>query len=366
MVFAFLAYVPQDQALAEKLSTDFRAQGVEHWLSPNNGDELSTYQHLQKSSHLIAILSPGALADVAFLGALEFAKQNKLERIALRAQAIEALPPQLSGVLPLDFSSPEAYSEGLETLLEDLKIAPPPPAPELPPALFEGLHSPLAEERREAIEALAQYRNAEGPLRDLALDELNALVFRERESGVKALLLATVYSFDRDKREAEPSPTILSQEELEAETARKAQAGHESLVFDTSPLRMQSDESRPSTPQKQYLWKSPRWYVILFGLSGFFGLALSLLSGQPAYFIPSLIVGGSLAYFNVAIRQGGDFHWKPANALIGNLILGGGLAGFLGLLLIFPLGLGGGFVLGAFLLGLILGALIGWLSSLEL
>jgi len=216
-IHIFLAHAAADGAFAQKISGVLRQNGLDTWLPSPETTEGEFLERLAASSHLLATLSPAALQDESFLAALEFARQNKLERIALRLAAVE-LPPQLAGVLPLDFSSEEVYQDSLETLLADLHASQGDTQPVLPEEVLKALYSDNPLIRKNAIEALGAYRHAEESLRLRALDELAALVFPEREGHLKTLIQLTLKSFDEAESQAgdvrKTEPRLPSKEEL--------------------------------------------------------------------------------------------------------------------------------------------------------
>jgi hypothetical protein len=345
MVYVYLASAPEDLGFVERLSADLAAHAIQHWYDDGQVDEGLVYLELQKATHVVVILSPHMLLNERVLAALEHARQEKLERIAVRISAMETLPPQIQGVLPLNFSEDGLYQESLETLLEDLRGVTSEPVPELPHELLTALESEQPQIRRNAIESLKQYRTAEEPLRVLAQRELNALVFRERDPGLKSLIQLTLQSFARDEREPEPEIVIPTKEEL-VEQAK----GHV-LILESYP---------------QYLWQSRRWNVVLGGLAVLIGIIGYLLGEHWGYLLPVLLVGLILPQLNITIRQGGKFDWQMPGPLIGNTLLGFLTAGICaGVLAALNVGLTGNFILVNLILGGVLGLFIGWLSSLQ-
>jgi hypothetical protein len=179
----------------------------------------------------------------------------------------------------------------------------------------------------------------------LARQELNALVFRERDPGLKNLILLTLQSFDKDERKPEPEIVIPTKEEL-VEQAK----GHAVIL-----------ESRP-----QYLWQSSRWNTILGGFAILIGIVGFFLGEHWGYLLPVLGVGLVLPQLNIAIRQGGKYDWQMPGPLVGNALLGFLIAGVCaGLLAILQVDLMGNFVWINLGMGGVLGLLIGWLSSLR-
>jgi hypothetical protein len=276
---------------------------------------------------------------------LEFARQEKLDRIAVRLMAMDSLPPQLQGILPLNFTEADQYQDSLMTLLEDIQLAPTEPIPELPEDILTGLYSENIQIRRNAIEALRAYRSADETLREFARDELNALGFREREPSLKSLIQLILQSYDKQDHESEPNIELPSKEEL----VKRAE-GHAVIIKEAT----------------QYLWQSNRWLMVLGALGILLGSVGFILGGHWAYLLPPILVGFVLAQLNIAIRQGGEFEWQFQGALIGNLILGLLVAAVPAVILLLLIDeLSGAYLLASLFWGGGLGLLIGWLSSLE-
>jgi hypothetical protein len=259
-IHIFLAHAAPDSAFAQKISGVLRQNGLDTWSPSPETTEGEFLERLTTASHLLALLSPSALFDEHFLAALEFAREHKLERIVLRLATVE-LPPQLAGVLPLDFSSEEAYPDSLETLLADLHAAQGATQPVLPEEVLTALYSDNPLIRKNAIEALGSYRHAEEALRLRAMDELAALVFREREAHLKTLIQLTLKSFDEtdpkaeDARKTEPRLHLPSKEEL-AESA-----GEKGVLVENLPPVARA------LPVYQSLAEAPRWFLVVTGMS---------------------------------------------------------------------------------------------------
>ncbi|MFP4321124.1 MAG: toll/interleukin-1 receptor domain-containing protein [Anaerolineales bacterium] len=344
MPYIYIACAPEDKDTAHQLQQDLHTRNIEAWYDDGTADEPTLMSELEKSTHLVAILSPQLMLYPNALAAMEHARQQALNTLAMRIAPIEKMPPQLPGILPLDASNEAAYQDALETLLEDLAIEPAVPEPELPNDVLTALYSDDVEVRRNAIQALGAYRTAEPELREKAQEELNALVFREQNGSLRALVQAMAKSFDAG--EQAPDPKLPSKEEL-AEQAK----GRAVNIEQTRDI---------------YLWQTTRWHVLLVALALVLSSAMVLIGSNPLYSVPLLLVGFVLPQFNIMIRQDGAYEWHMPGPLVGNLALAVlivGLAGGLLVLLvesISPTLIGVEIILGAGY-----GLLVGWLSSLQ-
>ena len=292
---------------------------------------------------------PNVLLHEPTLGAMEFAKQNQLERIAVRLAPIESMPPQLQGVLPLDFSDESAYQGGLETLLGYFLVYEVQPEAELPAEILTAVYSENPQIRRNAIQSLLEYRSSgDETMKRLAREELNALVFRERDSAVKNLVRTAVQIFDQEERpETRPNVDIPTKEELAKQAEGRA------VIIEE--------------PKTMHFWETNRWYVVLGIIGIVLGVVLVVIGGHVAYLIPSILVGLVLPYLNVMIRQGGEFDWKMPGPVLGNAFFALIVAGIAAVILMLAVEeLKIGFVVVNITAGLIFGIFIGWLSAVEI
>lgn len=343
-MFVYIASSPQDREFVQRLSHDLQKANIAHWYNDGASEE-TQYANLNKATHVILALSPAVLLEPVALAALEHARQKRLIRLALRVAAVETLPPQMQGVLPLDCTSDEAYADSLDTLFDDLR-----PTleikPQLPNDIMTGLYSQDSDERQKAINTLGEYRTERETLRELARDELRALIFREQDAKLKSLGSLVLKSFDAEVVEEAPAPP--SKEEL----AIQAEQSGASLYIRSTRIA--------------YLWETGRWYLVLGGLAFTLALVMFLVSGGVwAYWLPMVTLGFVLPWFNVFIRQGGEYDWTMPGPLIGNIILSlafaGGIATIFLLVDIFTLVA----VAVTLALALMYGVLVGWLSSIR-
>lgn len=351
MTYLFLTSSQDDAEFARRLRDDLAKEGVS--LYADEGKPDGAMEHLNKATHLLAILSPSILTSEAALGAMEFAKQNRLERLAVRIASVETMPPQIAGVLPLSATDDEGYINSLETLLEDLQE----PQAEtseslLPEEIMTAIYSDNAQIRRNAIETLGEYRTAEPALKEAARDELNALVFRERDSALKTLLRTTVQSFDlADKPAEQATPKISMPSKEELQTSAKA-TGHSVTV------------GEPET-ETVYLWQTGRWYPVLIGLAIIVALILFIVGGHWGYLLPMVVAGLLVPAFNASLRGTGELAWEMPgplswNALIG-FLLGWALSG---IVMLIDSDLETPFMLVNVLATVSYSTLVGWLSAL--
>ncbi len=351
MTYLYIAHAPSDRDFVLKLSQDLGAANVPCWFPDGEAEE---YPHLQKATHLIAILSPAIFENSAFLAALEFAKQNNLPRLPLRLMPINTLPPQLQGTIPIDFTKPDDYVTSLETLLDDLNIVPLAPARTLPDELLTRLYDEQAAIRQTAILELKTYQSKEETLKNLARDELAALVFRERDPTLKALLTTTLQLFDLDSAAPEDVHSIPSKEELELLVE---QEDAPVINFSPEPLHM--------LPAKKYLWQTPRWHVLIGGLGILVAVGIWLFTKEYANALPLIFTALILPHVNILIRQGGNYYWKPSGAVWGNVVLGGALGGFVAGILWVASDLTLEYVGINVLLSAGYGLLVGWVSTVR-
>ena len=345
MTYVYIANAAVDRPFVERLSRDLTQAAVQNWYDDGQATDQQVFAQLKKSSHMVVVLSPAVLTDERVLGALEGGKQFRLERIALRRAPMESLPPQIQGILPLNAVDDEAYAISLDTLLHDLQISPAEPIPELPQSILTALNSENSAMRRSAIQELLRYRDRDEAERNLALNELNAAIFRERDSSIKDFLRATVQSFNIETGElAEPS--LPSKEEL------AEQAGMNAVILDTQEVL--------------YFWRSSRWHLIWLVAGMILAVIVFVVGGHWAYLIPVMLVALSLPHLNIIIRSNGEYNWDMPGPIFGNLLLailiGGGSA------LVFMLrveDLDATYLLVNGILVIVLGLAIGWLSAVE-
>ncbi len=341
MPYVYITCAPDHLATAQQLSQDLSAHNIPNWFDDSTAAEDTLFSELEKSTHLIAVLSPQLITYPNALAAMEHARQQDLTRLAIRIAPVEALPPQLAGILPLNASTPEAYQNALDTLLEDLAIQPEEPDPELPNDLLTALYSDNVEIRRNAIQSLATYRDAEPEMRELAKQELNSLVFREQNSSVRALVQAIARTFDTDRPQDPVAPANMAPPETQAAPTAKI--------------------------REIYLWQTTRWHVLLAALALLLSSVMVIVGGNPLYSVPLLLLGLVLPQFNIMIRRDGKFNWEMPGPVIGNTLLSLVIVGLAGALLLALAGddLNAAFIGVEAVLGLGYGALVGWLSSLR-
>lgn len=345
MTYVYIAHTPSDHSFVEQLSEDLKKANVPHWFDDGKATDEQVFTQLQKASHLLVVLSPDVLTNERVLGALEGGKQFKLERIALRRAPMETLPPQIQGILPLNAVDDDAYATSLDTLIHDLELVPAEPEPEIPERILTALYSDNVALRRNAIQEMATYRNQGEALRESVLSELNAAIFRERDSSIKTLLRTTVQSFEI-KTGSLPDVALPSKEEL------AEQAGEDAVIIQAEEIL--------------YFWSSKRWHIIWAGVGLIVAVIAFVIGGHWAYLIPSLAVALILPHLNIVIRKNGEFEWEMPGPIIGNAILaivfGSGSA--LALVLAVNV-LGSTYYMSNTILGIVLGVAIGWLSSVE-
>lgn len=351
MAFVYLAHAPEDGVFASRLSSDLQQAGIENWYDNGEISDEVAFTKLRQATHFVAVLSHDALANERFLGALEYARENRLQRLALRLTQIETLPPQLTGILPLDFTNEENYAVGLDTLMEDLQLEPP---LQLPDDIMTRLESEIALERKAGIEALLQYQDKNDPLHQLALEELRAVSFRERDDALRKVAHAAVQAFLIEERPPQAEAKIPSKEELELQAATQSQ-----------PLIVGKAGIQPK-PKVIYLWQTNRWYAVLFGTALLVGGMAAVVSGEWAYLIPMMLAGLVLPWFNIWVRENGSLSWEWPKPLVGNGAVGVVLAGLAALFLSLLLDLESVFLLVNAILGLAYGVFTGWLSSVKL
>lgn len=355
MTYVYIAHAPEDQPFAARLSQDLKQSGIAHWYDAGAND-VEAYQQLQKSTHVAVLLSPASLAAERVLAALEFAKQNQRERVVLRLAPMAILPPQMTGILPIDVSSDESYTSGLETLLDDLLIQVTEVKPALPANIIEMVYQDDPQVRRAGIQKLAALK-ADPDLKELVREELQALVFREKDGSLKQLLHLTLQGFDLEGQPLPPAPTLPSKEEL-AEQAKAHAVWVDDPIPVTAPLKPPS--------KTVYLWQSPRWQIVWLGVSLLLGLIPALAGGNLVYALPVLAVGVLLPPLNTALRGNGAYIWPTGASVLWNVILGtliGGLTG--ALLLLAVIDLTGDYLGWSAALGVMLALVIGWLASFD-
>lgn len=351
MAFVYLAHAPADEGIASRLSSDLQKAGIETWHETASNGEI--YQNLKQATHFVAILSPDALAHEHFLAALEYARENQLPRLALRLTQLESLPPQLTGILPLDFTNEENYADGLETLIEDLQLEPPPPPLQLPEDILKLLESEMAVERKVGVEALLKFKDKDHPLHALAFDELRAMSFGERDEALRKIAHAAVQAFQLEERLPPPEAKLPTKDELEQQAASQP-----------APVIVGEPGIKPKR-EYTYFWQTNRWNPVLMGLAVLVAGLVALITWEWAYLIPLLVTGLLLPQFNILIRENGARAWDWPKPLIGNSTVGVVLTGISALILSLLLDLGSLFLMMNLVLGLLYGVVVGWLSSLK-
>jgi len=346
MTYVYVANAPEDRDFARRLSGDLQKKSINHWYDDGGADEATVYAHLQQATHILVVLSPAVMLNERVLAALEHARQQHLTRLAVRIHPMETMPPQIQGILPLNAADDDHYGAALETLFEDLQPPTTTPRSELPEELMTAIYSENVAIRKNAIQALMQYQDEEEPLKTLALDELRALVFRERDSAMKVLLRSAIQSYELDERPTQPKMALPSKEELAQQAAGRA------VIIE---------------PEKvMYFWQSPRWHVLLGGVGLLLGGVVAWVGGHWGYALPILLVSLVLPQLNIAIRNNGELEWQNPGSLVGNtflavlsaMVLAGML--FLALPQLDPLWGGASIALGG-----VLGGVIGWLSGIK-
>lgn len=350
MVYVYIAHAAEDRAFAAKLSRSLSAASIQNWYAEENSPDLNQ-PALQEASHLIAVISPAVLLAESALGAMDYARQHQLERLALRLEPVAALPPQLNGVLPLDFTQQGDYEDNLETLVQDLQRG---LAPRLPEALLDALHSADPDSRREAINSLVAYRQKDGPLRELAQEELRVMMFRERDPRLRQLLQVSLQAMDLETRPQRPID-IPSKEELEHKSAIQNAA---LLETDPSPYIVP-----PPAPPPPAMWQQGWWPIVVAGAGLLLGIVVLLMTMNLGAALLPTLAGILLTPFNATIRQEGAFEWTGEKSALGH----GAVSAAGVLLLSLLLAIGFGVALRPLLLGSIVAigfaTVVGWVAS---
>lgn len=345
----FVIYAPENTAFVQRLAGDLRPHQVECILAAKDSqDEIDVFKN---APVVLVALSMAATKDARVLALLSTAIQRQKRIIALRIGPIEELPKALKGVLPLDFSNEELQEENILTLLEDL-IPPAPPSPLLPSNIQSALDHENAIQRKHGIEQLGAIRHQlDADVRELALQTLRDLAFKDPEATIKALAHNTLQLFSTDTEEAT----------------------EEVVPIESSPLIIEDDdapvvEPAPAPVSSGMPIMVPVWNTSPWRLSAIMGVLLALLHayiGQNiASGLPIGLVWIVLPWLNIAIRDNGRLEWKMPGPLVGNiavaLVLG--LAG-VGLSLLVG-GLAFLDIIALLAFNILYGGLIGWISTL--
>lgn len=364
MAFVFLAHAPEDREFAERLSRDLNAANIPTWSPSESATDELVEEHLKETTHLVSVLSPAATQNEKFLHILEVAKKNHVEHVALRLAVIDAVPTQLTGIIPLDFSQPDNYADGVTTLIEDLRIEPAEPPLQLPEDILMLLKSEDVTERKAGVEALAQFRLVEGPLRQMALDKLETVAFHERDSALKILVRATIQTFLIQEEDTLPPEIALPTREA---LVKQAEASGLPVFVGNEGVQPHAPRAAP-TRRQVYLWQqnTQRWYMVLLMVGLVIGGVAFLLTSELIAIIPMLVTGSVLAYFNIWIRHNGAFEWTMPKPLIGNGVVGSATAGISAIILMLSSEANSNFFIISLLLGLFFGLFTGWLSAVKL
>jgi|GEM_PF-3912215 len=316
MTYLYIANAPEDNSFAQKLSQDLKQHTIDHWYDDGQADESTNYSHLQKATHVVLVLSPAILLNEKTLAALEHAKQSSIERIVLRIAPVDTMPPQISGVLPINASTDDSYQDALETLLEDVRLPETAPRPEIPAEIIEALNSDNSVKRKEGVESLRAYRQGDPVMKELAREELQAMMFREQDKTIRSFVRLILQSFDKttDELQDEDAVTLPTKEDL------ATVSGEHAVVVDPSTTPETAPAAAPAQTN-QYFWQSSRWNLVLMSLAIFFALGAVAGSAHLAAAIPMLAVGLFLPPFNIVIRGDGNFNWSPTGAIFWNFML---------------------------------------------
>ncbi|MCI0710381.1 MAG: toll/interleukin-1 receptor domain-containing protein [Chloroflexi bacterium] len=349
----YLVFKEIDIPFAKRLSTDLQKHHIQH--KPVNLKQDDRLTALETASFIIAILSPQSITDETMLATLKVAVELHKNLIAVRIGQLPFVPDFLRGILPLNFTDEELYDDMLATLVDDL--APPTtPRPILPLQLqnvLENLDRVSLEERRNTVKALSELRaTADVVVREAAQQGLRDIAFKDSDTTVKRMAGAALQSFNDEQRksviEAEPPKPDSFVANLDTRDAPVVSASPVSLL---------------SLPKKE-LWRTRQWYI-----AGVLGSAAAVGHGFVAdsvsVALALLMVTVGLTWFNVKIREGGNFVWEMPGPLIGNTGLGIVLALIGGLIgIIFQETTLAVFIV-LLVLGGLYGLLIGWLATLR-
>lgn len=359
----YIASSPDDLEFVQKLSKDLSVAGITHWYDAGDMDDATRFTQLQNSTHLVAVLSPSIITHEPMLAALEFASQNKLEKVAVRLAAIDEIPPQLRGVLPVNFSDENDYDESLATLIDDLNIEPSQPTLQLPEDIREDIKSLEAAERQRGIENMAKIRDAD--MRQVALEELNSLIFRERDPKLRALIRTVSQKLNIEEGDTLPKSMLPSKEELAALAAAAPKSEPK-----PEPAPPATTATTQPTPKRYiYFWQTNRWHPVWLTIGIVIGIIGAALSGFWGYLVPPALIALILPPLNIEMRKEGDLEWPMANSTVGNTVLALVIAGLAALVLA---ALYDGettmasFMLSHLIVGGILGAVIGVVSAMRI
>lgn len=346
----FVIYAPENNAFVHRLEKDLKQHQVDCVLAATDSPE--EFEVFKNTPVALVALSMAATKDVRVLSLLDAAVKYQKRIIALRIGPIDELPKALRGVLPLDFSDEALQEENLLTLLEDL-TPPAPPSPLLPPEIQAALNHADPIQRKHGIEQLGAIRHRlDEDVRELALQTLRDLAFKDPEATIKALAHNTLQLFSTDIEE--PTEEIIPpQIEHPPLVVEQDEPTDDNIAFQPAPI----------LPTLIPIWSTSPWR-----LSAIMGVLLALMHAyigrDIAFGLPVGLAWIILPWLNIAIRDNGRLEWKMPGPLVGNIAV----ALVLGLV-----GIGLGLIVGnlAFLdiiallvLNALYGGLIGWLSTL--
>jgi hypothetical protein len=346
----YLLYHTSDTEFATQLSNDlshqsiFVTHGYPEQMTPND--------------KLVVLLSAASVADAEILAQATAARQLRVDVVALRISDFPEMPENLKGILPLNFTSREDYSDSIQSLIEDVAPTTKPlsPFPKEVQTILGDLHVSDAEQRKRAIQKLSSLRtHPSHEVREVAKQALSDLVFKDKDPLVKQLAGVALQSFGVERTtsiEATPPPMQDRVEEIfeDVEPALP-------VLSTAHPL------SLPAS-MKMGLWSSPTWKLLPI-VSIILGVLHALAAKSIPIGLTLAVVGLVLAWVNIQIRDGGKFVWQMPGPLIGNALIGFIITGVVGGIstLIFS---GMSFIafLALCLLGVVYGVLIGWVSEL--
>jgi hypothetical protein len=361
-----MIYHGADSGFAQKLSADLTQNGVEHARADTNTDE--RFSALHKADKVVVILSETAVSDARILATIRAAHEINTPIIPIRITNLPEMPKYLRGQVPLDFSNQNYYVDSFKALLEDIH---PPVRSQtdeamsaLPLSIQEvllGMDEAPSSERREIVELLGQFRESDdAQARSAAQSVLRDIVFKDRDTTIKHLAGLTLQSFE-EERTTHLAITRPEPDERVAQIAEKIEkAPSNPLVTEA-----QTTPGIISGPLAFPVWRSPRWIPYLGTLGALLGATTIILIGNWSLGLALAMVYGGLAWFNVKIRENGQFVWDMPGPLVGNAGVGLGLG---------LVGAGIGVLLddhtvwsivGIGLFGAIHGVFIGWVSTLH-
>lgn len=367
MMKVFIAYTQENAQFVNKLHNDLTTRHFDVQTTLPHLDNITT--EIARTDVVLIVLSDTLITDAAMLVYIETLKETERQIILLRVGAVSELPSVLGGLLPVNFSDENDYTESLDTLIEDLE----PPTMKLPREtplsneLDNMLNSDVAQDRADAIQRIGdKHTELDENQLQYVEEQLRRIAFRDENRGVKMIARSTLQLLSGQSSNTQITEPALEEAATEKIVPPSPQEAPPITIQPTNPEQIVQHAT--SEQSSMHPIKTMVVYSISWRLLPVFGILLALIQAtihrNALLGLPTALVWLIVPWFNVAIRDGGQLDWKMPGPLVGNGIIGL-ILGLLGSVLVLILS---GLEMLDFMLitvlGMLYGIAIGWLSSL--